>query len=71
MLADGGKIVGEFQADNLAGQGDADFWRFPFERELKLVVGTITWPDGRKYVGEFYDGNCDGNGIEIANLTAW
>ena len=26
--------------------------------------GTLTWPDGEKYVGEFKDGIINGHGIE-------
>ena len=62
-MPDGGTFVGEFQLGRIQGEGPLRTTQSTSSLSAREVppfvpraAGTITWPDGRKYLGEFLDG---------------
>ena len=52
----------EVSADGLTWVYKGDWKLIPNGIDLPDGVGTMTWPDGRVYVGEFRNGRMDGKG---------
>jgi hypothetical protein len=72
VAADGTREVGTWNADGTRSGGkvtwkdgrkyEGDWKVVPDGGELPDGTGTMAWPDGRQFVGQFYSGQPDGTG---------
>ena len=67
---DGGKYVGEWQNNNMHGQGiymwaDGRKYEGEYLNDKKHGFGIYTYPDGRSYNGQWANGKQHGEGIFI------